>query len=312
MGQGGMFMNKKVFINLFATCLILFGCTTKNTPVETDACLDFVCKINDLKLPPNRAFTSPETYYYGSRAFGRDSYNYYSCDIICQYSEQISIFDITKPAKSSFAAEYSNGREEYPLYSSKSGSSDGEKLVFQRGYNDGLLIDGVPHDTTYFYAQSNTSLRYDLDFDFASFEMINEYITLCKSKESIQNGVFENETARYYIDIYPDNHLISCFATSKDTNLNNIRTNLYFSGEDDLESGDLFVAAISCDLELKSYFQTITFRSTWFECLTPIEEFEINPNASLYPQEKSDVFFGQEINAYVSREELINIFHPPF
>lgn len=306
-------MNKKICINLIIASLLLVGCSTKQIPVEThtrDARLDFICKINDLKLIPNRPFTSPYTFRYLSYAPGRDSDNYYSCCIICNYKEQVSIFDINKPTKSSFNAEYSNGPI-VPLYSSKSGASDGEKLIFQRGYNNGTLLPGgVPQETGYEYTYANTSLRYDLDFDYTSFEMINEYVSLCKSEEKIQNETFEDETTKYLFDIYPENQMISCFAISKETHFDTIRTNLYFTGKD-----DLFIGAITCDLTHSNHFsfQTITFETCRDDNLTSVDDFVINPNATPYDSRaESDTFFNQDINAYVSMKELLTQLHPPF
>ncbi len=308
MGQGGVFMNNKIYINLFATCLMLVGCTTKQqTPtdqsqIEVDTRYEFISKINDLKLLPRMPSYPQDTYFYRSQAFNGGSS--YSCEIFCQYDNNVSIFDIYKPSRSSFKAEFSNRSATYPVYASRSGASDGENLVFQREYNDGLSTEGVPHETQRLYVRANYSLRYDLDFDYASFEIIDEYISLCKSKESIQNGVIEDETTRYYIDIYPEDSIISCFAAKKE-GYNKIRTNLLFWAKNGYESNELFVAGITCDIY--PYLQTITFTTGDFRHLVSIDDFEINPNATLYPyQELIDKRFSQEINAYVSLEELIH------
>ncbi len=309
MEQGGMLMNKITFSNLIAICLMLVGCTTKQqTPtdqsqIEVDTRYEFISKINDLKLQPRMPSYSQDTYYYRSQAFNGGSS--YSCEIFCQYDNNVSIFDIYKPSRSSFKAEFSNRSATYPVYASRSGASDGENLVFQREYNDGLSSGGVPHETQRLYVRANYSLRYDLDFDYASFQIIDEYISLCKSKESIQNGVIEDETTRYYIDIYPEDCMISCYATRKEGS-SKTRTNLFFWAKNGYESDELFVAVIACDI-YQSYLQTITFTTGNFRHLVSIDDFEINPDATLYPyQELIDKCFSQEINAYVSREELIH------
>lgn len=298
MGLGGLSMNKNksIYFTIIVTCLMTVGCSSKEqTRVETDNRYVFVCKItNNLIANPQ----SNDYQYFSTATFG-ESESHYSCEVLCNYNGQTSVYDVGKPFSSSFTSVFYKDDTSKNVSYSRSGSSNGEELIYKRKVHDQQI------ENSCLYYRMPERFRFDFDFDYDSFTKIYEYISSCKDNGKLVDETLTDETKEYSIGIYPESHLLSCFAIKKDNPFETYRTNFYYDSPN--SDDELYITVITSEIIKNGYLQYVSFvRSE--DTPLPLEQFPIEPeDANVITDDEALHLFEGDINAYVSIDEMIKI-----